>query len=278
MISSVDTYVYNELKEQVNRILDDEKITDVALARLDEDTRENFKNTFVRGKGKVKFDYVFPQSNEPLDARVLIQLGKAEVVNRSLGDIEGTFTYREGGRTREKANIEVFDDDLFKIELDHTVGDLLNIEEVTFSNEDNIHTKDNLILFNRRGNNLFEGGLQVTVNYIIKEESTRDPVGAKLGYTLQEIVELTPISTNIDTARCLDLIIKTALIVMTNTQQEQDEYMLQSHSYNILGEVQPGNSMLDRVIFGRPITLSYEVVNTLDYDYARRIKEFTIGG
>lgn len=262
----------------MNVILKDEYIVDTALARLDKEARENFKRAFTgeNPHSKVEVTYQFPGVKEKFDARIVIQMGKGSLAEESIGNVEDTFTYRELGKKREHALIEESDDGRLKIVLKEYIGDIIGIEEIEFSTTDAVDIEDNVISFSRAGNEDLIG-IPLTIHYIAKEKiepGKEEPRGVKVGYTVNEQVEITPISSNMDTARCLDALTKVVLIIMLETDTEKNEYHLQNHSFSEMQEIIPESQ--DRTMFGRPLTLIYTVSHSLDFDYLVNIKEFNI--
>lgn len=278
LIQSVDTYVYNEFKTKMDAILKDERIVDNTLARLDKDARRNFKEAFTGSEPdkKVEVSYSFPQTKEKFDARIVVQMGTADVISNSVGNVEGTFTYRELGKRKERTVIEEKDNNHLHIPLELDIGELVGIEEITFSVNDNARENGKSIVFNRSGNEELIG-TPLTVHYIAKEvqENGEDPKGVKVGFTSREHVVITPVTLNMDTARCLDALIKVVLITMLENDREKDEFLIQDHKFDEMQNIIPDDG-LDRLIFGRPLTLSYDVANNLDFDYINDIKEINI--
>lgn len=279
MISSIDTYVYNQFKKTIDVILEDEYIVDNALARLDKETRDNFKRAFTGENPHSKIDvtYQFPQIKEKFDARLVIQMGTGAVVEESIGNVEGTFFYRELGTVKERVVIEQLEEaGRIGVVLQHDVGEIEAVEEIEFAERDNVETKGNVISFEKYGNKLLLGAV-ITVHYIAIETAPKgeeDPKGVKVGFTSQEQVKITPLSTSMDTARSLDAIIKVVLIIMLETAEEKSEYLLQTHRFEEMQNIVP--EPIDRLVFGRPLTLTYTVSHNLDFDYLKDIKEINI--
>lgn len=279
MISSIDTYVYNKFKKTINAILKDEKVVDNALARLDDEVRDNFKRAFVgeNPKSKIEITYQFPQTKEAFDARLVVQMGKSTVAEESIGSVEGTFKYREIGKVKEHVQIKDLDSGRVGVELEHHIGDIVAIEQIVFSPQDDVRKEGNILSFS--ADTLGEYvGIYLTVHYIAKEESKEgvDPKGVKLGFTSREIVEVIPLATNMDTARCIDAIIKVVLIIMLESADEKNEYLLQSHSFDEMQNIIP--EPMDRLVFGRPLKLAYTVTHSLDFDYLNSVTEFKVQG
>lgn len=278
LISSIDTYVYDKLKQTLDVILKDEYIIDNALARLDEDARKNFKDTFTGDKPKrdIELSYQFPQMKEDFVARLVVQMGTGILAEESIGSVEGTFKYRELGVVREQAIVKDLGENRIGVELEYDIGDIEAIQEISFMEHDEVKIDKNILSFSKltMADTL---GMVLTIHYMAKEstpEGKEDPKGVKLGFTSREQVVITPLSTSMDVARSLDAILKVALIIMLESAQEKNEYLLQKHSFSEMQNIVP--EPLDKLIFGRPLTLTYNVSHSLDYDYLSNVKQFNI--
>ena len=277
MIPSIDTYVYKKVKDTLNAILKQEQIVSTTLANIDDRAREQFMKAYcgVNAKREVEVSYVFPQAKETFDARIVIQLGEANEESTSLGNVEGTFTTRETGDKEEDVVLQVDGDRMF-FETSHTIGYYSGSDNLSFSEQDQVEIDDNRLYFRKSGNEPFIG-LEMRVFYTSKEKLAKDPKGVQKGYTSRDIVEVTPLSTNIDTARCLDAIMKVILIIMREDFEEKTTYNLQSADFSPMQNIVSENE-LDRIVFGRPLTLSYTVSYSVDFDFTKEIKEIILKG
>lgn len=279
MIPSLDTYMYRELKTKLVIILSRPTIVDEALADFDKEARDNFKRTYcgVDPKREVQVSYVFPQTKETFDARFVVQLGQSEQVNTSLGAVEGTFTFRETGAKTELATVALdADSNRLYLEVDQAIGSYEGAENISFSEVDKMTIEGNRVFFRYAGN---EGliGLETYIYYTGKEVLAKDPKGIKKGYTSEDYIEVTPVSTNMDTARCLDAILKVILVTMLEDKEQKTSYMLQKASFGPMQNLIPEEE-IDRVIFGRPLTLQYTVSNTVDFDFTKEINTIILKG
>lgn len=276
MIPSLDTFVYTQIKNNLKAILSHPRIINEALAMIDEEARENFIKAYCGkdAKKEVGVSYVFPQAKENFDARIVVQLGNAQEESMSLGAVEGTFTYRELGDKEEATVVQPSEDNRLFIETEHTIGTYDGTDNLSFSDSDDVNIIDNRIYFNREGNEHLIG-LPLTVYYTAKEPLGKDPKGVQKGYSSRDIVEVVPLSTNMDTARCLDAIMKVVLIIMLEDREAKTTYNLQTANFEAMQLVV---SDTDRLVFGRPLTLSYTVSYSIDFDFTKEIKEIIIRG
>ena len=282
MISSLDTYVYNTLKDMLPKVLKDDNLVRQTLTNVDKESRDKFIENFC-GDNPVKeinYSYSFPEKKLGSMATLVIQAGPSVKSSSSIGGIESNFTYEEAGLVREHGRVieEVPEDpSKLKISLEHPIGDLIGVDKISFSlDDDEPYTEGNNIYFNKENNedlvNLFngEGGHEhtLTVTYNRKLPKDNNPFGSNIGYTAKESVSITPMSINMDTARCLDIVLHTLLIVMSQSVDEQSTYLLQDFS---IGEMQQLAFDFDKsgtqTVYGRPIKVDYHVSNTINYYY-----------
>lgn len=277
MIPSLDTYVYKKLKDNLKAILTTPEVLEVALGGMDSKARENFIKTYggKNPKQEVQVSYHFPGAKEQFNARYVVQMGPSNEVNRSLGMADAVFSYREG---EERNDIGVVkhneDEDYMYIETEHIIGDLYSADSIDFAKGDDVRVEDNKVIFNRIGNESLVG-LTTRVHYMSKvaPEDGEDPSGVQKGYTSRDIIEVTPLSNNMDTARCLDSILKVISIMMADSPEEHITYQLQTLRYGGMDNLV---TELDSLIYGRPLTLEYTVNYTIDYDTVRRINEINL--
>lgn len=276
MLPSLDTYVYNQLNHYLKAILSREYMLDNALGRVDKEARENFINTYggKEPKREVQISYEYPQEKQDFDARVVVELGPSQESGGSIGGIQDVYDFREGFTRTEQTKVKELDNNLLSIETEQTIGKLHSISEISFSSEDGVTVYDNKIVFKNHGNNHLKD-LPVTVNYTTQEDSG-DVLGVKKGFQTTETVQVTPLSTNMDTARCLNLLLIVVMIMMREEPIEQEEYQLQNHTFGDMTTFQSFDA--DRIVFGRPLTIKYVVSQTIDFDFANELKKVIVLG
>jgi len=283
LIPSLDTYVYHSLRTKLRELLKHEDIVHESLEEVDKDARKNFIDSYCgeNPKDVIEFSYSFPSQKERFKARIVVSLGPSKQTSTSIGNVESTYTEREEGSRIESSTVEQYDDYTLAFPLSHPIGELTTIEQISFSEQDNVRIEDNKILFDIHNNQgLLDGGedkepITVTIHYVSKEgmKNGENPFGVRKGYTSNDTVDVTPVSTNLDTIRCLDALLKVVMIIMGESPEEKNQYQLQSHSFDQLLE-QPLE--MDRVVFGRPLTLNYTVSTNMDFDFANRVKDIVL--
>ena len=267
MIPSLDTYVFNQVKSNLTAILSSPKIVDTALQGLDKNARDSFKQTYCgeNANREINVTYVFPQNKEGFDALYFIQLGEGEEKNDSLGLTEGTYDTREGGTNREPVSIQVdYESNRLFMEVAKPIASIDGYDGITFSKSDEVTLEGNRIYFKLVTNEHLIGA-DIVVNYTDKLDNL-NPIGIKKGFTSRDTVIITPLSTNMDTSRCLDALLKVILIIMRQTVEEQSAYALQTAYFEPMQALETG---ADRIAFGRPLTIAYTVSYSLDFDLAQ---------
>lgn len=267
MIPSLDTYVFNQVKSNLTAILSSPKIVDTALQGLDKNARDSFKQTYCgeNANREINVTYVFPQNKEGFDALYFIQLGEGEEKNDSLGLTEGTYDTREGGTNREPVSIQVdYESNRLFMEVAKPIASIDGYDGITFAKSDEVTLEGNRIYFKLITNEHLIGA-DIVVNYTDKLDNL-NPTGIKKGFTSRDTVIITPLSTNMDTSRCLDALLKVILIIMRQTVEEQSAYALQTAYFEPMQALETG---ADRIAFGRPLTIAYTVSYSLDFDLAQ---------
>jgi len=267
LIPSLDTYVFNQVKSNLTAILSSPKIVDTALQGLDKNARDSFKQTYCgeNANREINVTYVFPQNKEGFDALYFIQLGEGEEKNDSLGLTEGTYDTREGGTNREPVSIQVdYESNRLFMEVAKPIASIDGYDGITFAKSDEVTLEGNRIYFKLITNEHLIGA-DIVVNYTDKLDNL-NPIGIKKGFTSRDTVIITPLSTNMDTSRCLDALLKVILIIMRQTVEEQSAYALQTAYFEPMQALETG---ADRIAFGRPLTIAYTVSYSLDFDLAQ---------
>lgn len=273
MIPSLDTYLYKEIKERLRIILSECYIIDEALRELDKQAKEDFIETYTgeNPKKEVKISYTFPQNKEQFDgARYVISLGGSTESRKAIGGIIGTYEYREDDFEKEMCEV-VRDGDYLKFATSKLVGDYLNATGISFSDSDNLRVEDYEIRFDYAGNESLEGS-SFEVSYS-SADSKEEVAGLLKGYSSNDSIGIIPISTNVDTVRCLDAILRVILITLRDTAEEKNDFMLQTLEF---GDLQPVITEGETVVFGRPCTMGYQVNNSVSFDLANQVKEIIL--
>lgn len=275
MIPSVDTHVYNKLTKYLKIILSECYIIDEVLKDFDPEVVQLFKKAYTgtTAKHEVTVRYAFPNVSESYLAGYVIQIGAGQESNKSLGGIQGAFNFEDAGVVTEDLQVQSGEDPrkLYLIP-SKPIGEIIGIPNISFSKRDKLRVQDHVITFTKEGNEFLEGK-KVSIQYSSKAEPVggSDPVGTERGFSVSENLVITAFSNNIDTVRCLDAILKTILIMIRYTEEEQTYYGLPQVAFSY---VKPVITDGDSIIYGRAVTLSYsEVSYSVSYRVTQDIKE-----
>ena len=274
MIPSLDTYVHNKLETTVKAILDNRDILEETLKDIDKTAKDNFIKTYggKSSKREVNVTYSFPDGREGFDALYLVQLGGSSPSRDSLGSVEGTFDSHEGELYKETAEIKAdFPKSKLYIKAAKPIAELVGVEGISFATSDNVFVQEDHITFELLGNESLEG-IEVTFTYTEKLKPG-EASGVQKGYTLTEAVVITPLSTNLDTLRCMDAILKVVLIIMRESIEEQTMFGLQK---SVFEPVNVLDIPTETPVYGRPLTLTYQLSYSIELEFGKRLKEINI--
>ncbi|AMQ66598.1 hypothetical protein BH753_gp116 [Bacillus phage Shbh1] len=280
-IPSIDTYLSRQIESKLKIILSNRYIIEEILKGVQPRVSKSFIDFFTRPEAEIPIVYELSQERIYSRGCIYIGLREGEESNNSLGNIEGTYYFKEGNLIKETSVIEY--DNLYpnklSISLENDIGELNNIENLTFSAEDYMYTEGNKILFNLEGNTHLLG-IDVVVNYVASKgpEEVKDEQGHKIGFTSLEHYSVLPISSNMDTVRCLDLIIKAIFIMMRNSPEELTGVQLQKLQFGQMESIDTRNDKeaLPELLYGRETIVSYKVAYNLDSPIWDKITEFEV--
>lgn len=271
MIKSVDTYVFNKVKSLLNQLLNDKAVLNETLQNIDEKARERFIETFGGKNGKeINVLYTYPQSKSDFNAFV-IEVGTSTMKDSkrdgSLGSVTGNYDYIASSLVEEDGTFQYGEDeDKLYMELSQPIDDLSHIEGIKLSEEDNLSFEDSYLTINAN-NNEWLVGESFNVHYYTGGQKAH---GISYGYQSAERVGITALSTNIDTLRCLDIILKTIFIIMRESKDEQFTYNLSKSDFSSLKEMISDG---DRPVYARTLNLTYIVTHSVEYDSAYELSK-----
>lgn len=272
MIPSLDTYLYKEFEERLRIVLTECYIIDEALKGIDKEALTAFKNTYCSVDGKpplkeVEMSYSFPQEHLDSCARFVVTLGTSEEEQKSIGGIQGGYDFREGDVVKENVTI-VRDGDKLVLDTSQPIASYMNSSSISFSKSDNFIINDGKASFDYNTNEHLEG-MEIPITYIALS-SDEDVAGIYKGYQSNDSVNIIGISSNMDTARCLDALSRLILITMRDSLDEKTGYMLQTLNF---GDMQVVIENGETLVFGRPCTIGYRVTNSVGFDLQNQIRE-----
>lgn len=307
MLPSVDAYLYREIYDKLKIIMSNRYIIEEILKGMEipskvenndcdkSKTVRNFIRTYGGDNGvEIPITYTLPQERvlqEGQGTSIYIGLREGEENSNSLGNVEGSYSFKEEGITKERATIKYSESRhaLF-FDLSYEIGELVNVEGIAFSERDNVSVEGNRVYF------LYDPMLDpklvdhedlitFNVNYIpnkgrVDEEGNiQEEQGLKKGFSATESYSIIVLSTNMDTVRCLDLIIKSILIMMRDNPQEQNNTLLQKLQFGQIDEIDIRNESNDGVpmlLYGRETIITYTTSYSLDVALEAKLKEIIV--
>ncbi|AGB62601.1 hypothetical protein [Bacillus phage phiAGATE] len=261
MIVSVDTYLHNEIESKLKIILENRYIIEEILKGVKPSIAANFINAYAGADtvNEIPIVYAMPQDRHTQKGAIYIGLREGVESKSSIGNLEGDYLFKEEGTVTETSTIQASADNskLF-IEVEKEIGLLINVAEITFATSDNVTTKGNRIYFTYDEELI---GMDVTVHYEVKGD---EEAGFKRGFTATEQYSILAISTNMDTVRCLDLIIKAIMILMRSNAEESNNFQLQKLQFGQTEEIPVNTDVKPEILYGRETIVSYTSSYSLD--------------
>lgn len=260
MLPSIDTYLYNELEEKMQIILSNRYIIEEILKSIQPDIAKNFIRAYTGDNAReIPIVYTMPQDKETQQGAIYIGLREGAESKTSLGNIEGIYEFKEDGMEREYSTIQAEEGNKrCYFEVTYKIGDLNNVEGIEFALSDNVHIEQNRIYFTYDPALV---GSTHRVNYI---SAAGEEVGLKKGFTATEMYSILVVSTNMDTVRCIDLIVKAILILMRSNDEELSSFLLQKLQFGQIEEVPVGTDDNPEILYGRESIVTYTTSYSLD--------------
>lgn len=268
-ITSVDSYLLEEIEPRLKTVLKNCYIIDEVLKDYNQSTIDNFKEGFCgeNANHEVTVGFKTPEFKNNTKAHYLIQLGQAEESNTSFSNIQADYL-EASGNTLSEFSTAYKEEDRLKLKVSKPIHEVINVEHISFAKFDDLKWEDNVISFRYEGNESLEN-YQAVVNYV---EKTGDTKGLVKGFTVNEEVTVVGLSDNVDTARCLDAILKMILISMRDNLYEQQSLQLQRLKF---GDLSPIITDTNFYIWGRPTIITYQTSIDMDYTITQEINKLT---
>jgi hypothetical protein len=262
MLPSIDTYLYGQIEEKLGIILSNRYIIEEILKGIQRSIRDNFIRAYTGDNCReIPIVYTMPQDKESQRGAIYIGLREGQESAPSLGNLEGTYDFKEEGFHKDLAIVEAEEgNERCFLEVELPIGDLNNIEGLQFSRNDNVEVEANRIYFKYDPELV---GLEFTVNYVA-QTPVGEEVGLKKGFTSTEHYSILVVSTNMDTVRCLDLIVKAILILMRGNAEENTNFLLQKLQFGQIEEIDVGTETTPELLYGRESIVTYTASYSLD--------------
>jgi len=277
VIPSIDSYLHNEIEEKLQIILTNRYIIEEILKDINPTIARNFMRAYAGENGReIPIVYTLPQDKQTQQGAIYIGLREGTESDTSIGNTEGTYDYKEGGVLTEYAAIQSTPEkDKLYFEVSKPIGELILVDGITFSASDNKRVEGNRIYFS------YDPTLaaltdEFAVTYV---EYRENEVGLKQGFTATEHYSVLVVSTNMDTVRCLDLIVKSILILMRANVEEHTNMLLQRLQFGQIEPIETGRSAdgtVPEILYGRETIVEYKTSYNLDAPLLNDIHKFIV--
>jgi len=259
-LPSIDTYLYDEIESKLKIILENRYIIEEILKGVQPDIAANFIKAYTGDNAKeIPIVYTMPQTKEKQQGAIYIGLREGEEDHTSLGNIEGTYAQLSGGLKQQTITIEHDESrNTCYFEVDFPIDHVEVVKGVSFAESDRLTTDGNRVDFTY---DPYFVGKEFSVIY---EATAGDEIGLKKGFTATEQYAVMVVSTNMNTVRCLDLIVKAILIMMRNSPEENTIFLLQKIVFGQLEEQPVGAEETPEILYGRMSIITYTTSYSLD--------------
>jgi hypothetical protein len=261
LLPSIDTYLYEEIESKLQIILSNRYIIEEILKGVQPDIAANFMKAYTGDTAReIPIVYTMPQTKETQRGAIYIGLREGEEDRTSLGNLEGTYEHKDGGLKRELITIqhdEQTNTCFFEVEEPIAHKNTVRVEGISFAKSDNLTVDNTKVSF--KYDPFFLG------DYYVQYEATYgEEIGLKKGFTATEHYSILVVSTNMNTVRCLDLIIKAILILMRSNPEENSSYLLQKLQFGQIEEIPIGTEQNPEILYGRESIVTYATSYSLD--------------
>jgi len=263
---SIDTYLYDQIQSKLQIILTNRYIIEEILRGIQPEVANNFMRAYTGEHAReIPITYTMPQDKTSQQGAIYIGLRNGEETDTSIGNLEGTYSFRDGGFIKEASTVQLDNEsDRLYFQVADNIGDLINVENFEFSKSDEMTIEGNRIYFANSPMNNYLLGETFNINYVA---TTGDEIGLRKGFTTTERYSVLVVSTNMDTVRCLDLIVKAILILMRDNQEEHDNFLLQNLQFGQIEEIptgSPDGTSTPEILYGRESIVTYKTSYNLE--------------
>ncbi|ANY29424.1 hypothetical protein [Bacillus phage PK16] len=276
MMPSIDSYLYNEIEEKLQIFLTNRYIIEEILKDIQPRVANNFMRTYAGENGKeIPIVYTMPQDKQTQQGAIYIGLREGEETDTSIGNTEDLYLYKQGAYRVEESLIHVSDDKTrLYFEVSKPIGELDVVKNFEFSREDNVTIEGNRVYF------AYDPELATILDpfTVVYTELAGEEVGLKQGFTATEYYSVLVVSTNMDTVRCLDLVVKAILILMRSNPEELTNNLLQRLKFGQIEEINLGreNGSNPEILYGRETIVSYKTSYNLDAPLLDKLEKIMV--
>lgn len=278
-IVSGDSYFSQVLTDKIDRILSsygtDNQcyIIDEALRELNQQASEDFKHAYGGTAGtrkrNVEVTYSFPEEKEAWDAKYVVTKGQSTESQEGIGNDLATYEARMEPEIKEQSEV-LYDEPMATVyvALKHPVGEYTGSRDTAGVVTNWEINNNQMVLAPSMRKHVGE-----MFDFVYRPLSPDDDGngGEAKGFMADEQVQITAISNNINTVRCLNAILMYLLIILRESQRGLLDFQLQQTSSEPLQVMQAN---VDKPIYGITTTVSYRADYTVPYKLINNIKQF----
>ncbi|AMO26021.1 hypothetical protein Blue_199 [Bacillus phage Deep Blue] len=276
MMPSIDSYLYNEIEEKLQILLKNRYIIEEILKDIQPRVANNFIRTYAGEDGReIPIVYTMPQDKQTQQGAIYIGLREGEETDTSIGNTEDTYLFKQGAFRVEESLIHATDDKKrLYFEVSKPIGELEVVKNFEFSREDNVKIEGNRVYF------AYDPELATILDpfTVVYMELVGEEVGLKQGFTATEYYSVLVVSTNMDTVRCLELIVKAIFILMRSNPEEITNNLLQRLKFGQIEEINLGreNGSNPEILYGRETIVSYKTSYNLDAPLLDKLEKIMV--
>lgn len=277
MIPSIDSYLYNEIEEKLQIFLTNRYIIEEILKDIQPRVANNFMRMYAGEDAprEIPIVYTMPQDKQTQQGAIYIGLREGEETDTSIGNTEDLYLYKQGAYRVEESLIHTTDDkQRLYFEVSKPIGELDVVKNFEFSREDNVTIEGNRVYF------AYDPDLATILDpfTVVYTELAGEEVGLKQGFTATEYYSVLVVSTNMDTVRCLDLVVKAILILMRSNPEELTNNLLQRLKFGQIEEINLGreDGSNPEILYGRETIVSYKTSYNLDAPLLDKLEKIMV--
>ncbi|UNA01485.1 hypothetical protein MG295_00068 [Bacillus phage vB_BcgM] len=285
MLSSIDTYLHTQIEDTLGNLLTNRYIIEELLKEVQPNVSEAFIKAYVYDEKRnpappeIPIVYTLPQDKQSLRGSIYIGLKEGEESHTSIGNQESTYGAPSRGMLSEQSAIKVDQTNgKMYLEVSKPVAEVVSIPDITF-NEGELSWTGNRVYFDY--SEMLENLEPLNIWYEAESENParKGEFGTRSGFTTTEYYSVLVLSNNMNTVRCLDLLLKAVLIYMRSTAEEHTNNLLQGIKFGQLDEIKTGDGAdgsSPEILYGRETIIKYVTSYSLDVPIENMIKELKI--
>lgn len=282
-IPSYDSHFKAQLRTYLDKILgcvgteNEQYITDPALGDIEPSVAKAFKLAFG-GKNPehtVTVDYTFPDNTTNFEALYIVNRGGSQNQSDSIGNNVQQYDSWDKGITAEMCEVTEDEQGIYLLTKE-PISSVINLSGMT----NNLYEQDK---DNNKRINLGNASLDLSeligsklkLQYApLLEGNNSTSDGVAKGFTIQDSLTVYMVSSNMDTLRCLDNIMKFIIILMKEVGEGPFTVNLPTiheEPVSLLDETPK-----DLPVYGIDLSFGYTATYTVHYDMIKRIKEVSL--